>query len=341
MKLALKKSSTKPSEMTEDVSIKEKGKMIFGIKGKLILVLSSFSLFIVLVIGIIAFQFSKSAIEEQAFNQLKSIKETKKKAIKDYFKQIKNQILTLSEDLATIEAVKGFSKEFKYLDTSFNLNSIEQLKQNIIANYSSSFIPKLNQNSKEKVNPENFLPISNNAIVAQNILITKNIQPELNDSTPSSLKSYVSWHDKEHTNFESYLQKFGYYDIYLINLQGDIVYSVFKEVDFGTNLLQGPYKNTNFADVYRKALNANNPEYAVLEDFEFYEPSYNAPASFIASPIFDKGKKVGVLVFQMPIDNINSIMTGDEQWESDGLGKTGETYLIGSDEKMRSISRFL
>ena len=79
MKLALKKSSTKPSEMTEDVSIKEKGKMIFGIKGKLILVLSSFSLFIVLVIGIIAFQFSKSAIEEQAFNQLKSIKETKRK----------------------------------------------------------------------------------------------------------------------------------------------------------------------------------------------------------------------------------------------------------------------
>ncbi len=43
----------------------------------------------------------------------------------------------------------------------------------------------------------------------------------------------------------------------------------------------------------------------------------------------------------MPIDNINSIMTGDEQWESDGLGKSGETYLIGSDEKMRSVSRFL
>ncbi len=62
MKLELKKSSNTPLEVKEEITRKEKSKITFGIKGKLILVLSSFSLFIVLVIGIIAFQFSKSTI---------------------------------------------------------------------------------------------------------------------------------------------------------------------------------------------------------------------------------------------------------------------------------------
>jgi class 3 adenylate cyclase len=34
-------------------------------------------------------------------------------------------------------------------------------------------------------------------------------------------------------------------------------------------------------------------------------------------------------------------MTGNRNWERDGLGKTGETYLVGQDYLMRSVSRFL
>jgi methyl-accepting chemotaxis protein len=41
-----------------------------------------------------------------------------------------------------------------------------------------------------------------------------------------------------------------------------------------------------------------------------------------------------VLVFQMPVDRINAIMQ-----QSDGLGETGETVLIGPDQRMRSQSR--
>jgi len=70
-------------------------------------------------------------------------------------------------------------------------------------------------------------------------------------------------------------------------------------------------------------------------------PSYGAPASFIASPIFEGSKKIGVAVFQMPTDIINQIMTGNSGWTADGLGKSGETYLVGDDYKMRSNSRFL
>jgi len=43
----------------------------------------------------------------------------------------------------------------------------------------------------------------------------------------------------------------------------------------------------------------------------------------------------------MPIDEINRIMLCERKWEQIGLGKTGETYLVGTDYKMRSPSRFV
>ena len=57
--------------------------------------------------------------------------------------------------------------------------------------------------------------------------------------------------------------------------------------------------------------------------------------------LLDTIDQVGVLAFQLPVDEINNVMTGNRQWSSDGLGKSGETYLVGQDYLMRSVSRFL
>ena len=131
-----------------------------------------------------------------------------------------------------------------------------------------------------------------------------------------------------------FLETFGYYDIFLVdNDSGRIVYSVFKELDFGTSLLNGPWAKTNFGEAFRKARDLEDPDGVVLVDYAQYIPSYSAPASFIASPVYDGKKKIGVLMFQMPLDRINSMMS-----ERAGLGETGETYLVGPDQLMRSDS---
>ena len=51
--------------------------------------------------------------------------------------------------------------------------------------------------------------------------------------------------------------------------------------------------------------------------------------------MFDGAEKVGVLVFQMPIDRINALMGSDI-----GLGVTGEAIIVGSDHYMRNDPRF-
>jgi methyl-accepting chemotaxis protein len=102
---------------------------------------------------------------------------------------------------------------------------------------------------------------------------------------------------------------------------------------FATSLMKGPYKNSGLAKVFKEARELDSPDSFAATDYEQYLPSYNAPASFIASPIYDGEKKVGILVFQLPIDEVNSIMS-----DRSGLGETGETFIVGSDFKMRSDS---
>ncbi len=121
---------------------------------------------------------------------------------------------------------------------------------------------------------------------------------------------------------------------------GHIVYSVFKELDYATSLKTGPYTNTGIAKAFNTA-NRLSAGQVTLEDFETYLPSYNGHASFIATPIFDHGKKTGVLIFQMPVDKINAVMTHNEKWADAGLGASGEVYLVGPNRLMRSNSRFL
>jgi hypothetical protein len=113
--------------------------------------------------------------------------------------------------------------------------------------------------------------------------------------------------------------------MFLINPQGQIVYTVFKETDFGSDLQNGPYRDSNLAGLIRQVIATKEKGFTDLADFAAYAPSYGAPASFIAAPIYCGSRLVGVLAFQVPADEINIF--------------TGQTFLVGSDSLMRSASR--
>ncbi len=88
------------------------------------------------------------------------------------------------------------------------------------------------------------------------------------------------------------------------------------------------------ARAYNAAMKLDSADSVALMDYDLYTPSFDAPAGFIASPVYDGDKKVAVLIFQMPLDRITEVMS-----ETAGLGKTGETILVGPDYLMRSDSR--
>jgi methyl-accepting chemotaxis protein len=146
--------------------------------------------------------------------------------------------------------------------------------------------------------------------------------------------SYSISHRTYHPWFRELLETRGYYDVFLISTEGDVVYSVYKEADFATNLMDGEWRASDLGAVFRAAIEAG-PGQVAFTDFAPYGPSADAPASFIATPVLRGGRAMGVLAFQMPIDRINQVMQA-----SAGMGETGETYLVGTDLLMRSDSRF-
>ena len=318
-----------------------------NIATKITVVILPCILIIIAVTSFVAIKTSRTAIEAEAFDKLVAIRELKAAQIESYFFQIRNQMETFSENKMIVRAMKEFSKGFGDLENAVMTKGIRitDSEENLVKYYRQEFLPKLSSSLDRDVFLENYYPKTDGAIALQDLYISSNknelgSKQLLSDAKDGS--SYSAAHASYHPIVRNYLDKFGYYDIFLIDAEtGNIVYSVYKEADFATSLLDGPYAKTNLAKVFQLARSAGRKSFVKLVDFEPYHPSFNAPASFIASPIFEKNTLIGVAVFQMPIDIINSIMTSNQDWQASGMGASGETYMVGSDYALRSESRFL
>lgn len=130
--------------------------------------------------------------------------------------------------------------------------------------------------------------------------------------------------------FHHYISKYGYYDLFLISPDGHVYYTVSREADYDTNMVSGRYSDSGLGKLVRQVLGSK--EFG-LADFEPYEPSAGAPASFIALPHVQHGQVETIIALQISLESINAIMS-----ERAGMGETGETYLVGEDLLMRSDS---
>ncbi len=282
---------------------------------KILIILSSIAILATCITTYIGYQSARNSLEKESFNKLTAIREVKASQIEDYFSLINDQVVTFSEDRMIIDAMKAFKKGFQEIDSDLQLTAaeLEAADAKLEKYYQDEYLVRLKTNLDDLEETPNYWPESRNTRLLQSLYITETLnttgENHLLDQA-EDVSFYSQTHKLYHPVIRNYLQRFGYYDIFLVEHQtGHIVYSVFKEVDYATSLLTGPYKHTNFASIFRSAKEADNKDFVKLVDYVPYSPSYNAPASFIASPIFDGTKKIGVLVFQMPVDKINNIMT--------------------------------
>ncbi|PZO39983.1 MAG: adenylate/guanylate cyclase domain-containing protein [Pseudanabaena frigida] len=312
-----------------------------SIKSKLIVMLLTVSSSSILVTAYLGYRSGQSNLTDRAFNQLTSVRASKAYQIESYFKTTRNHIQTLSNDPSIVLAIAEFTNAYQQLD---NVSLPTDASQKINDYYKNEFLPKLAKTEQGSPVLNSFLPESTASNYLQYHYIAANSNPvgkkhlldKANDDS-----EYSRVHERYHPIFRNIIEKFGYYDMFLIDPQGTVVYTVYKETDFTTNFTTGVYNDSNLSRLVASVRRSKEKDYARVIDFESYAPSYGAPAAFIAAPIFNQSKFIGVLAIQVPVDEINNVMTGNRRWESDGLGKSGETYLVGQDYLMRSVSRFL
>ena len=288
---------------------------------------------------------TKDEIEKQTQHHLVALREEQSEYISSYLKQIQKQVVTYSASYSIQTASKDFRNAFNYEERR---ELSENIEKNLSAFYHDDF-----KNYYKSRNPDLdfsvdkiYKALNDQAKIYQNDFIAQNVYPIGKKDKLVALSSnsiYSKVHQKYHPEIRKYLQTFDYYDIFIIDANtGNIIYSVFKELDFATSLLDGPYRNSELAKVFKQARNSTNPDSVSFSAFKPYLPSYKDPAAFIASPIVDtEGNTIAVLAFQMPIIQINKVLTMNQEWRKKGLGESGETYLVSDDFKSQSLNRLL
>ena len=295
------------------------------------------------IMGYATYRTASAALDTQAESQLTVVRTITTKQVERYFATTEDQLRTLAENPSVANALVAFRDGFSSLiaDDAIPVDGQSEARQELNAFYAGDWATEFRLRNAEDIAAATLCEsLGDAAAYLQYLYIRRNENPigskDLLD-TAADASAYSEAHAQYHPILRSFLKKFGLYDIFLVDAEtGNIVYSVFKEIDFGTSLRTGSFADTSLGRVFRQAASSNRRDAVFFGHFGAYLPSFTAPAGFIAAPILEGRKVTGVIIFQLPLDRINAVVG-----ETLGMGKTGETYAIGPDRLFRTDSRFL
>jgi class 3 adenylate cyclase len=314
-----------------------------GIQSKLILLLLLVSLSSIGMMAFIGYTSGKNALNRAVENQLKGIQVSKTNTLKAMLGSLKDQVISMSDSQMALEGMRAFKQAYRDL-SSKALNTDQEAKLRDF--YRNTFLPELARQLDAEPVLEQFIPTSSADRYLQYHYIAANPHPYLRkqdlDSSPTDSSSYAEAHSRLHRYFGRAARLFGYEDLMLVDAETlHVVYSYQKSTDFATSLDSGPYADTHVGSTLRIMRKAKDRDDFKIADFEPYRPNLGKPMGFAMSPIYDGPKMIGILLLQFPIDNFNVVLTGNYNWTEEGLGETGECYVVGPDKLMRSRSRFM
>lgn len=243
----------------------------------------------------IAFIKSKSTLMEQAETRLELLVAERGSQIEQWAKKVANDVSGYSSDPSVVDALISFSNTFGMI----------------------------------REDPTSAL---------QDAYITNNPHPvgarDLLDKADIG-HPYHFQHERLHPFFRQMKDADEYYDVFLFDLDGNLVYSVYKEADYATNFVSGDFAQSGLGQVFAAAVQ-EQPGVLSVRDFEPYAPSIGAPAAFVGTAVSDEyGETIGVFAVQLPLGLVSAIADNPI-----GLGDTGEVRVVDSDGIARSETRF-
>ena len=296
------------------------------------------SILSVSVVGMIGAVTGRNALRQVEADRLTELRESQRREVEALFKQMTNSLIVYSGGFSIVQALESFTAGFNQLASATTTPAQQQALVNY---YDNDMIKPIQRITGETIDINAVLPSSNaQKYVQANYTAPPRPGP---DKLPVVDAGDGSAWSAANAHFDFYMRgivtRFDYRDVLLLDTQGNIVYTVNKGPDLGTNVLTGPYRESKLRDAYQKALRSNDVDFVWITDFQPYQPALDAPIGWVVSPIGMNGKVDGVMAWPLPTPKINRIMTADKQWDSAGLGSSTESYLVGPDNLMRSDSR--
>lgn len=293
------------------------------------------------VLSVILLDRYTDSLEKEAYGRLETVRDDRIHAVQDYLEGASKQLQEFSNNAMTIRALKELPEAFAQManDKQFDQVKMDEIRKQVSGYYANEFEAEFARKNggKEAGTQRIVANLDDASVYAQHAYIATNrfrsgeryLMDQANDGT-----RYDQIHSKIHSSMRSYVDILGFYDVFLVEPKGGkVVYSVHKEIDFGTSLLSGPFANSGIGVAFRRALASRGSRGPVLVDYASYRPSLDAPAGFMALPVFDDRTLVGVAIFQLPLDRFTETMS-----LAPGLGESSDAFIVGPDQLMRTDS---
>lgn len=292
----------------------------------------------------LAVQRSSEALTERAIEQLTSLRTVKASEMRNYAQDVRQFMRLLAVAPQIREAFRRMPAAIETdLTRPLGEMEIDALRDYYTVAFGEAY-QRRNPGTAVVDMSGVFEQLDPVAVAMQHRYISGNPHPlgeKYKLADPADGSGYAALHAALHPYMARAYEEYGFYDFFLVDPgNGRVLYTYFKELDFGTTLETGPWADSGLGQAYALARDAVDGEMLQSTEFATYRPSYDDPAAFVSLPVTDaNGERIGVLVAQLPIDRINRLMTFEGAWEAAGLGQTGEVFLVGSNRTPRSNAR--
>jgi class 3 adenylate cyclase len=308
-----------------------------GLRYRLTVVLVGVALVSVLLLATVNYVFARILINDSVQSQLTAVRDTRVQALEIGAERLQARVSALAINPSLADALADLSGEFDLLDDDITPDQIAEL----ITIYDTEVLPPFTT-AGVNIDSAGLVPESVAGRYLQHQYITNNpnsvdARDQLDDAGDGS--GYSTAHATHHPVLRALMENAGMADLLLVDLDnGSVVYSTKKRIDLGTNGINGPYADRGLGEVIDK-LSTVAVGNSVISDTYFYIPTRGEPVFFLAALVRSGSDVIGAVVTEVPVDALTSLMTAQQDWRRLGLGDSGESYIVGADQTLRTDTR--
>lgn len=266
----------------------------------------------------------------------------KARYVEDHFAHISQRLKSFSAERQTIEAINQLSEAFLNIEndnyftsTVTGLDKINTLTEGF---YNAEILPALDASANAGVNLQTLLPDDKKQRILQYLYLAANSKPmgakgTVNKADDGSTYSFM--HAQYHPEMLKFAREAGITDILFVDYRtGYVTYSMKKNLDFASNLFNGPYKNSGLGLAFKNAIGQPSGGPVTLMDASLYLPALQQPQIFMSSPVYSGSQLLGAVIFALNITSLDGLLTLDTEGISSG--ESLKALLIGDDFMYRS-----
>ncbi|WP_151703453.1 methyl-accepting chemotaxis protein [Nitrincola alkalilacustris] len=328
-----------------------------SIQKKLLLIILSLSLMAAIAASVFissaSLRAGENLLSEQADLRLELISNTQAQRLENYLSMLQQQVAGYASNVQARRGIAALGSAYR----GYRLNAVVRSREDTLAE-EAEMIEYLEQGFVSALRRS-----APNLSFDSGTYVRNLSKPDLILQYYYWVDSAGDWTEKDmvdeaddrsryslgHREFNQELRElaayYNYADIYYINPGGDIVYSLRKLPDFSLNVEHEILNNSGLAQAFRQALNLTAADAPAFANFDEYIPALGEPSAFFAMPVFDQTAEStspelsGVFAVRISTEQIESTLSNNGDRTAQGLGKTGDTYLLNRDGFLLSSKR--